>query len=86
MFNFQTTLGQAEFENPIFTASGCAGSGKELSQFLMKYEYRLTDEILIPIGGRKQPRNKTRRKNKTKRQINRKKPRPASSALRVKTP
>ena len=33
MFNYRTNLGQAEFENPIFTASGCAGSGKELSQF-----------------------------------------------------
>jgi len=28
-----TTLGNAWFPTPIFTASGCASSGKELSQF-----------------------------------------------------
>jgi dihydroorotate dehydrogenase (NAD+) catalytic subunit len=32
-FDFSTTLGNAWFPAPIFTASGCASSGKELSQF-----------------------------------------------------
>ena len=31
--NFSTNLGSALFDYPIFTASGCASSGKELSQF-----------------------------------------------------
>jgi dihydroorotate dehydrogenase (NAD+) catalytic subunit len=32
-FDFSTTLGNASFNTPIFTASGCASSGKELAQF-----------------------------------------------------
>jgi dihydroorotate dehydrogenase (NAD+) catalytic subunit len=32
-FDFSTTLGNAYFNTPIFTASGCASSGKELAQF-----------------------------------------------------
>jgi dihydroorotate dehydrogenase (NAD+) catalytic subunit len=32
-FDFSTTLGPAWFPTPMFTASGCASSGKELSQF-----------------------------------------------------
>jgi dihydroorotate dehydrogenase (NAD+) catalytic subunit len=32
-FDFGTNLGAAWFPTPIFTASGCASSGKELSQF-----------------------------------------------------
>jgi dihydroorotate dehydrogenase (NAD+) catalytic subunit len=32
-FDFSTTLGNAFFNTPVFTASGCASSGKELSQF-----------------------------------------------------
>jgi dihydroorotate dehydrogenase (NAD+) catalytic subunit len=32
-FDFSTTLGNAFFSSPIFTASGCASSGKELAQF-----------------------------------------------------
>jgi dihydroorotate dehydrogenase (NAD+) catalytic subunit len=32
-FNFSTTLGNAFFNTPIFTASGCASSGRELAQF-----------------------------------------------------
>ncbi|MEJ0014871.1 MAG: hypothetical protein WDN07_05030 [Actinomycetota bacterium] len=31
--NFGTTIAAAHFPNPIFTASGCAGSGKELVHF-----------------------------------------------------
>jgi len=33
IFDFSTTLGNAFFNTPIFTASGCASSGKELAQF-----------------------------------------------------
>ncbi|NDD60080.1 MAG: dihydroorotate dehydrogenase [Actinobacteria bacterium] len=32
-FDFRTRFGSITFPSPIFTASGCAGSGKELSQF-----------------------------------------------------
>ena len=32
-FDFSTTLGNAFFNTPVFTASGCASSGKELAQF-----------------------------------------------------
>ena len=32
-FDFSTTLGTAWFPSPLFTASGCASSGRELSQF-----------------------------------------------------
>lgn len=32
-FDFSTALGPAWFPTPLFTASGCAGSGRELAQF-----------------------------------------------------
>ena len=32
-FDFSTTLGDVYFPSPLFTASGCASSGKELAQF-----------------------------------------------------
>ena len=32
-FDFSTTLGNAYFPSPLFTASGCASSGRELAQF-----------------------------------------------------
>ena len=32
--DFSTTIGNAWFPSPIFTASGCASSGKELAQFI----------------------------------------------------
>jgi len=32
--DFSTTIGNAWFPNPIFTASGCASSGRELAQFI----------------------------------------------------
>jgi dihydroorotate dehydrogenase (NAD+) catalytic subunit len=32
-FDFSTSLAGASFPSPIFTASGCASSGKELAQF-----------------------------------------------------
>ena len=31
--DFSTKIGSKRFSNPIFTASGCASSGQELSQF-----------------------------------------------------
>ena len=31
--NYSTSIAGTFFPNPIFTASGCAGSGKELSHF-----------------------------------------------------
>ena len=36
--DFSTKIGSKRFSNPIFTASGCASSGQELSQF-----FRLTE-------------------------------------------
>jgi dihydroorotate dehydrogenase (NAD+) catalytic subunit len=33
VFDFSTSLAGASFPSPLFTASGCASSGKELSQF-----------------------------------------------------
>ena len=32
-FDYRTRFGPRTFPSPIFTASGCAGSGKELAQF-----------------------------------------------------
>jgi len=34
MIDLSTTLGNAWFPSPLFTASGCASSGKELTQFI----------------------------------------------------
>jgi dihydroorotate dehydrogenase (NAD+) catalytic subunit len=59
MFNFSTNVGGAEFSNPIFTASGCAGSGKELSQFfdISRLGAIVTKSIMIkPRSGRATPR------------------------------
>ena len=56
--NFKTRVG-AEFNNPIFTASGCAGSGKELSQFfdLRELGAIVTKSIMVkPRSGRATPR------------------------------
>lgn len=57
--NFSTSLAGAFFPNPIFTASGCAGSGKELSQFfpLTSIGAVVTKSIMIkPRSGRATPR------------------------------
>ena len=57
-FDFTTQLG-ANFSNPIFTASGCAGSGKELSQFfdLRELGAIVTKSIMVkPRSGRATPR------------------------------
>ena len=58
-FDFSTTLGSAELPNPILTASGCAGSGKELSQFFPLTELGaiVTKSIMIKArSGRATPR------------------------------
>ena len=57
-FKYETKLG-VRFSNPIFTASGCAGSGKELSQFFNLKELGaiVTKSIMVkPRSGRPTPR------------------------------
>ncbi len=57
--NFSTNLGGAILDNPILTASGCAGSGKELSQFFALTELGaiVTKSIMIKArSGRATPR------------------------------
>ncbi len=58
-FDFSTSLAHAAFKNPIFTASGCAGSGKELAQFFPLHELGaiVTKSIMLkPRSGRATPR------------------------------
>lgn len=58
-FNFSTAFGASQFPNPIFTASGCASSGKELSQFFDLNELGaiVTKSIMVkPRSGRATPR------------------------------
>ncbi len=57
--NFSTSIASTFFPNPIFTASGCAGSGKELSHFfpLTAIGAVVTKSIMIkPRSGRATPR------------------------------
>lgn len=57
--DFSTTLGPAWFPTPVFTASGCASSGKELSQFfpLNAIGAVVTKSIMLkPRPGRPTPR------------------------------
>ncbi len=57
--DFSTSLAGAFFPNPIFTASGCAGSGKELSQFFSLSELGaiVTKSIMVKArSGRATPR------------------------------
>ena len=57
--DFSTTLGTAWFPSPIFTASGCASSGKELAQFfdLREMGAIVTKSIMTkPRAGRTTPR------------------------------
>ena len=59
MFDYSTNLGKAQLPNPILTASGCAGSGKELSQFFPLTELGaiVTKSIMLkPRSGRATPR------------------------------
>jgi dihydroorotate dehydrogenase (NAD+) catalytic subunit len=58
-FLFAADLAGAKLPNPILTASGCAGSGKELSQFFPLSEIGavVTKSIMIkPRSGRATPR------------------------------
>ena len=58
-FDYGTRFGGRYFPNPIFTASGCAGSGKELSQFFELSELGaiVTKSIARkPRSGRATPR------------------------------
>lgn len=58
-FDFSTSLAGAQFPTPIFTASGCASSGKELSQFfdLSQVGAVVTKSIMNkPRHGRPTPR------------------------------
>ena len=58
-FDFSTTLGNAWFPTPLFTASGCASSGKELSQFfeLKDIGAVVTKSVMLkPRHGRPTPR------------------------------
>ncbi len=58
-FDFRTRFGNRYFPNPIFTASGCAGSGKELANFIDLKELGaiVTKSIAVkPRSGRATPR------------------------------
>lgn len=58
-FDYRTQFGGRSFPSPIFTASGCAGSGKELAQFMELSELGaiVTKSIsLKPRSGRPTPR------------------------------
>ena len=57
--DLSTTLGNAWFPTPIFTASGCASSGKELSQFFALKDVGaiVTKSVMMkPRHGRPTPR------------------------------
>ena len=58
-FDFRTKFGNRYFPAPVFTASGCAGSGRELSQFFDLNELGavVTKSISVrPRSGRATPR------------------------------
>ena len=57
--DFSTKIGSKRFSNPIFTASGCASSGQELSQFFLLSSLGavVTKSIMTkPRTGRATPR------------------------------
>jgi len=59
MIDLSTTLGNAWFPSPLFTASGCASSGRELAQFfdLREIGAVVTKSVMIkPRHGRATPR------------------------------
>lgn len=58
-FDYRTQFGDRHFPSPIFTASGCAGSGKELAQFFDLDELGavVTKSVALkPRSGRPTPR------------------------------
>ena len=59
MVDLSTTLAGVQFPNPVFTASGCAAAGRELSQFFDVAEIGgvVTKSIMLkPRSGRPTPR------------------------------
>jgi dihydroorotate dehydrogenase (NAD+) catalytic subunit len=57
--DLRARLGQAELPNPILTASGCAGAGRELAQFLdvARIGAVVTKSVMLaPRAGRPTPR------------------------------
>src|ERR1700724_4785173 len=55
----RTKLGHVELPNPILTASGCAGAGRELAQFfdVSKIGAIVTKSVMLaPRAGRATPR------------------------------
>ncbi len=57
--DLRARLGQAELPNPILTASGCAGAGRELAQFfdVSKIGAVVTKSVMLaPRAGRPTPR------------------------------
>jgi dihydroorotate dehydrogenase (NAD+) catalytic subunit len=57
--DLRSRLGQAELPNPILTASGCAGAGRELAQFfdVSKIGAVVTKSVMLaPRAGRPTPR------------------------------
>ena len=57
--DLRARLGQVELPNPILTASGCAGSGRELAQFfdVSKIGAVVTKSVMLaPRAGRPTPR------------------------------
>jgi dihydroorotate dehydrogenase (NAD+) catalytic subunit len=57
--DLRTRLGHVELPNPILTASGCAGSGRELAQFfdVAKIGAIVTKSVMVgPRAGRPTPR------------------------------
>jgi dihydroorotate dehydrogenase (NAD+) catalytic subunit len=57
--DLRARLGQAELPNPILTASGCAGAGRELAQFLdvSRIGAVVTKSVMLaPRAGRPTPR------------------------------
>jgi dihydroorotate dehydrogenase (NAD+) catalytic subunit len=58
-FSYATQIGSALFPNPIFTASGCAANGRELSAFFPLSEIGavVTKSVMLqPRSGRATPR------------------------------
>lgn len=58
-FDYETSIAGVRFKNPMFTASGCAASGKELSQFFPLREIGaiVTKSIMLKAReGRDTPR------------------------------
>jgi dihydroorotate dehydrogenase (NAD+) catalytic subunit len=59
MADLRTRLGHIELPNPIMTASGCAGAGRELAQFfdISKIGAVITKSVMLaPRAGRPTPR------------------------------